>query len=110
MSDKKHTRGPWTLGDENNESAEVCAGPLVISFDRHDRLTGKIVVDREEMLANAHLVMAAPDMLAILTERREWICDGCGYRVDVPQDKCDCEPCAYEQRIWDVIDKARGGS
>jgi hypothetical protein len=59
------TPGEWTLGDENNQCCEVCLAvgeaQVVISLDRSDRLTGQeCVISREEMLANARLIAAAP--------------------------------------------------
>ena len=65
------TPGPWTLGDENNASAEVCMGDVAASFDRYSRDPGKcgqMVIEREEMLANAHLTIAAPDLAEALTK------------------------------------------
>ncbi len=65
----EHTRGPWTLGDENNESAEVCMGDVAVSLDRRSRDPGRcglLVIGREEMLANARLIAAAPDLLEAL--------------------------------------------
>lgn len=62
----EHTRGPWTLGDENNESAEVCMGDVAVALDRHSRDPGRfglLVISREEMLANARLIAAAPELL-----------------------------------------------
>lgn len=71
MSEEKvsYTPGPWTLGDENNECCEVILGDkhnLVASLDRRDCNTGKIVIERDEMLANARLIAAAPDLLKSL--------------------------------------------
>ena len=69
MSEQKHTPGPWAIGDENNECCQVILGNkhnLVASLDRWDCNTGKIVIEREEMLANARLIAAAPTMLEAL--------------------------------------------
>ena len=41
MGDTKHTPGKWTLGDENNESAEVCMGDVAVSLDRYSRDPGR---------------------------------------------------------------------
>lgn len=78
MEDEKKPRqswtpGPWTLGNENNYSCEVCLSvgdsELVISLGRHDTLTGReCVISREEMLSNAHLVISAPAMAEALAE------------------------------------------
>lgn len=71
-----HTPGPWKLGDENNACCDVDAGPVRITLDRMDPFTGKDVISREEMLANAHLVIAAPDLLAACRAVLHW------YEVD----------------------------
>lgn len=58
----KHTPGPWSLGDEDNQCCSVVIGEahnLLCSFDRQDANTGKTVIERDEMLANAHLVIEA---------------------------------------------------
>lgn len=60
----KHTPGPWMLGDENNESCEVEAGETTISLTRHARYREGMAIDREEMIANAYLIIAAPELLA----------------------------------------------
>lgn len=54
----------WMLGNESNECCDVDAGPVSISLSRHDRNTGALVISREEMLRLAHLVIAAPELLA----------------------------------------------
>lgn len=62
----KHTEGPWTLGDENNQCCDVTVGRTSVSIDRADMHTGEFgVVSRAEMLANAALIAAAPDLLAV---------------------------------------------
>lgn len=69
MDKTEHTPGPWAIGDENNECCEVVLGEkfnLVASLDRQDGNTGKFVIGRDEMLANARLIAAAPEMLAAL--------------------------------------------
>lgn len=63
-----HTPGPWTLGDENNNCCDIKCGETTISLDRSDNMSGVPSISREEMLSNAHLVMAAP---ALLTDARE---------------------------------------
>ena len=66
MSEAKHTPGPWVLGDENNQSCSVLLGAehnLVACLDRQCSITGQMVISRDEMLANAHLIIAAPYLL-----------------------------------------------
>lgn len=64
---RAHSPAPWTLGDENNACCSVSAGGTSISLNRMDEL-GHVdnVISREEMLANAHLVIASPDLLALV--------------------------------------------
>ena len=74
MSEAKHTPGPWQIADENNNSCGVLLGiehNLVACLDRQCSNTWKIVIGRDEMLANARLIAAAPDLLEAL----EWVMD-----------------------------------
>lgn len=66
----KHTPGPWTIGDENNYGAEVEIGDngLYCSLTRDSRHSEKYIIERDELLANAHLIAAAPDLLSALKE------------------------------------------
>jgi hypothetical protein len=66
VSAPKFTAGPWVLGNENNECCDVFTGKTTIALDRIDPHVGCIVISREEMLANAHLVAAAPELLSAL--------------------------------------------
>jgi hypothetical protein len=62
-----HTPGPWTLADENNANFEIQIGETICSLDRcsqHSDL--KYVIERDEMIANGKLIMAAPDLLEAL--------------------------------------------
>ena len=67
MSELKHTEGPWTLRPLNEEIGEYeIVGP------RHNDDTGEseyiavVCGGLPESEANAHLISAAPDMLAVL--------------------------------------------
>lgn len=77
----KHTPGPWTIGDENNQRCEVILGAsdLIADLGREDRYTGKMVISRQEMLDNAHLIAAAPCLLsaceAIIADSTPWASD-----------------------------------
>lgn len=61
----KHTPGPWGVVDEN-PTIYVCGQneDLVIADCREAN-------DRDELLANARLIAAAPEMLAALNEISE---------------------------------------
>lgn len=62
----KHTPWPWEIGDENNASFEVMIGDTTCSIDRSHRHTGKYIISRDEMIANGHLIYAAPLLLSAL--------------------------------------------
>ena len=58
----KITSGKWDLGDENNQCCSVLIGEkhnLTCWFSRQDENTGEFVIERDEMLANAHLLIDA---------------------------------------------------
>lgn len=73
-----HTPGPWFIGNESNECCDVETGKTVISLDRHDPfMSGVIIITRDEMLANAHLIAAAPDLLKALKAVFQHATTGC---------------------------------
>lgn len=59
---ERFTKGEWIIGDENNQCCEVQIGETVCSISRYEKMSGVMVIDRDEMLANAHLIAAAPEM------------------------------------------------
>lgn len=110
-----HTPGPWKLGTENNAAAEVEIGntETVASLCRESSYTGKMTHSREEMLANTHLIMAAPDLLADLIAARARVKDqaeverilsdslaACGKAAGAPKN---CDP----QQIYEAIKALR---
>ena len=81
------TEGEWTLGDENNEHAEIVLNDehgLTACFDRADRWTGKLVISREEMLANVHMCMASKKLAKALLPFARFACD----EPHVDEDEC----------------------
>jgi hypothetical protein len=69
-----HTPGPWTIGDENNACCEVLLGTehnLTCLMDRRDNNTCAEVISRDEMLANALLIAAAPELLKVALHCRD---------------------------------------
>jgi hypothetical protein len=74
----KYTKGPWWVeeGTEEDEgrlfichSGTMCDVTTVVNIER------KIDRNKEDNMANAHLIAAAPDMLAALVQAVEWIED-----------------------------------
>ena len=69
-----HTPAPWVLGNENNQCCDVeCGGGRTsVSLNRFDSLMrDEFAISRAEMLANAHLIAAAPDLLEALRMVRD---------------------------------------
>ena len=60
----KGTQGAWVdMGGDNLSIDIVLPDNTTISIDRCDRFSGKPVIERSQMEANAHLTAAAPDLL-----------------------------------------------
>lgn len=66
MKEFKGTPGPWTNYGGDNASCEVDAGGTTIVVDRSDKNTGKYVIERSEMEANAKAIAAVPEMISAL--------------------------------------------
>ena len=64
MSEFKGTKVfPKYEGGDNTSIDMIFESGAVISIDRRDRYSDKLVMSREEMEANAKLIVAAPEML-----------------------------------------------
>ena len=88
----EHTPGPWTfLEQEDTESVGNAGGPLTICGPANDDLANvyssddsTVSIPREQAIANAHLISAAPEMLAALesmVDRWEPDCGGTDRRM-----------------------------
>ena len=96
----QHTPGPWNVGDDSPNDYE---GPII---DTRDRAVAVITIDHEtestpEDRANARLIAAAPELLAML----ERVLDGVLRLPELPGTLC---PLDIEQALA-AITKATGG-
>lgn len=74
MTKAKHTQGPWEIGKNEFGEVEVFYKPEKIGrFVIADNIGGEVMVsdsglydDYSEVEANAHLISAAPELLAAL--------------------------------------------
>jgi hypothetical protein len=73
MTISKHTPGPWRFGESGDTF--VC-GPDGQTVAVTDGMTAPLPNNREEALANARLIRAAPDMLCVLKQIREHVVNG----------------------------------
>ena len=87
-----HTPGPWKVD-------ESCGG---LAIDASDGNVGIVNLCRANK-ADARLIAAAPDLLALAHQYASECGDCAGTRV-CPDD----EPCTECTDIWRVIDKAEG--
>lgn len=101
---EKFTKGPWELGDENNQYCEVQIGETVCSLSRHDKMTGINVINRDEMLANAHLIMTAPKMYELLMK----IKDDLFYKLSFEDQWLGALAEGYGVEIYSLLKEARG--
>jgi hypothetical protein len=67
MTETKHTPGPWTIDEVGKGfSAHILGAP----FGGLQEIVATLYVGEETLDANARLIAAAPDMLAVL----KWLC------------------------------------
>ncbi len=123
MSEKKHTPGPWEAdcrtgcfavrrnGDKLNCLSEASRDSIVFQNGRSEVLSEpngyRYLTD--EQIANAHLIAAAPELLAALesicTEISGGLCmnytGATGICPNAAKGKC---------AVWDAIQKAKGKS
>lgn len=94
----KFTPGPWFA-----ESADMFGDHNIVTGDQIDRLAVAAVVSNmrptETVEANAHLIAAAPEMLAILESIARPFPDGCNW-----EDQARACQVIAEQ----IVAKARG--
>lgn len=102
-----HTPGPWGYDED---SCEVFGAPddrgcgwvaKVIGGDSNDRR-----LPDAERLANARLIAAAPELLAVLRDAKTELIDL--YERVYPSDESDNETTAVIDRVIAVIAKAEG--
>lgn len=103
-----HTPGPWfresDINDEGSDWILVTKGYELIADLRLD--SGLNPVSEEEQDANAFLIAAAPELLAVLrTALNELVCL---YEEVYPDDESDNDTTAAIDAITDVIAKAEG--
>ena len=89
---EKHTQGPWKLILHGNEKY-----PYPLSMHTQDDAIWIASDGRVSSLANAHLIAAAPDLLAALESAVEW---------DSHDD--EGEPAVWLEQARAAIAKARG--
>lgn len=112
-----HTQGPWEfLEAGRTETPENRGAPLTISSPDGDDVASIYSADdatvctpRTEAIANAWLIAAAPDLLALARKYASTCsgCDGFGNSKLSGLHPMPCEDCAD---IWAVIAKAEGRS
>lgn len=100
MSEVKHTPGPWQAGHLIDDASSCTCGYI---FGNDDRMgaVGEVYVATDlelhgheypppdEAKANLRLIVAAPDLLAALTDLvriRDWCAQAGGAKGPLPQD------------------------
>ena len=95
MSEVKHTPGPWRYEPQNGSPT---TGQHMISGWKPGYLAEVRDCGSGDVVANAHLIAAAPELLAVLKELQESAVYWSEYDV----------PLGIVDRINAVIDKATG--
>jgi hypothetical protein len=96
MNNTLHIPGPWKISHEDNAHAILSKG-FVIADVFHEEEEGKTTGPNttEEAQANARLISAAPELLAICEEIAN-------------DSKCDLVYSERRIRLYSVIAKAKG--
>jgi len=96
MSDTKHTPGPWRVEDDVQGCKNIFAGTDAFATVHADRDSVAYThgIDEAEDAANARLIAAAPDLLAML---QKW------YEAEY-----DFRICPTKEEIEAVLAKASG--
>lgn len=122
MSEGEHTPGPWAYEASRDgrcfilyrRGAEIAAVDLPACEPILAILPPNNGLGTEEQLANAHLVAAAPQMLAALEAARPVLVDAHIWRTEshypFPPDheRCACTPCVLQRQIAAAIAAAKG--
>lgn len=89
----RHTPGPWEMSYDKGSGRDIIASPDPLPI-----CTVKVSwVGREQYQANARLIAAAPDLLAVLQELRE--CAEYWSEYDVPLGIVDRIDAALEKAL-----------
>ena len=100
MSEIKFTPGPWLIAGESATFVYALGPEGTNVFWCDVQAAGRERASRDELIANAHLIAAAPELYEALESARTWV-DECGAQAGL-------------QAILDEIDaalaKARGES
>ena len=67
----KHTPTPYTFEGGDNHSVEINIGETTASITRCDKNTGKYVISRGEMIANAEFIVTACNSYEKLKQQNE---------------------------------------
>lgn len=102
MSERKHTPGPWSLNDRGYTYIISKPSDGYITRDVC-RMDGSTMAAFDQK-ANAHLIAAAPDMLAALKEVREQCLFDDDHGIGVSEDVVI--PAELFDRVCDAIAKA----
>ncbi len=107
----KHTPGPWLVRPDEAIAIRAEDGSLLATLGwSNGRHFAKGRRDANEVYANAHLIAAAPELLAMVRHYASDCaeCDGTGFKFPgTPILDHACEDCAD---IRALIDKAEGAS
>ncbi len=107
----QHTPGPWVVNGDPAKLSEyaICAesrgkgyGSSVAVATQRD---GRNPISREEAMANARLIAAAPEMLDVVRSVA-----ATGFHVIPGRDECVCTHCELVREARAAIAKATGSA
>lgn len=105
MGAPKHTPGPWVRADYDPYLIEREGAPICVVHDASDFpcWDGPEDVLEDECEANARLVAAAPDLLALCKEAEHLM-------PYIPAENFDGHAAGFFRRLAEAIKKVEGGA
>lgn len=114
---KEHTKGPWAYGEERENQVEPTHRQVTAPHTGNGPIRKQIATvyygeTKEERLANAALIAAAPELLKAVELLEAYLFESHEHEIltNHGNDTTPCSYCAALEQAREVIAKAKGGA